>query len=81
MYGNMSEWWGYGMGFGLHWTFMAVFWGLLIWGAISLSRMASRQPAAIRVESDATAMSILKHRYARGELSRKEFEAMQIHLR
>ena len=77
MYWNMSEWWGYGMGFGLPWVFMVVFWGLLIWGVISLSRMVSRQPAAIGVESEATAMAILKQRYARGELSRNEFEAMQ----
>lgn len=77
MYWNMSEWWGYGMGFGLHWVFMVVFWGLLIWGGISLSRMATRQPAVIGVESEATAIAILKQRYARGELSREEFEAMQ----
>lgn len=81
MYWNMGEWGGYGMGFGFHWVFMVVFWGLLIWGAISLSRMASRQPAAIGVESEATAIAILKQRYARGELTREEFEPMQSELR
>ena len=81
MSGYMGEWWGYGMGFGLHWSLMLVFGGLLIWGAITLSRMASYQPVAIKVESEATALAILKQRYARGELSRTEFEAMQKILR
>ena len=81
MYWDMNEWWGYGMGFGFHWVFMVIFWGLLIWGAISLSRIAFRQPAAIGIESEPTAMAILKQRYARGELNLKEFEAMQKALR
>ena len=81
MFWNMNELWGYGMGFGLHWIFMFLFWGLLIWGVISLSRMASRQPAAIGTASEATAIAILKQRYARGELTREEFEAMQKVLR
>ncbi len=75
MYPQMSDWWGHGMGLGVHWVFMVVFFGLLIWGAVSLSRIASRQPAAIRVESKTAAIANLKQRYARGELSREEFEA------
>ena len=81
MYWNMNELWGYGMGFGLHWIFMVLFWGLLIWGVISLSRKASRQPAVIGTASEATAIAILKQRYARGELTREKFEAMQKDLR
>lgn len=81
MYWNMNDWWGHGMGFGFHWVFMVIFWGLLIWSAISFSRMASRQPAAIGNEGEPTAMAILKKRYAQGEMSRTEFEAMQNVLR
>jgi putative membrane protein len=81
MYGNMGEWWGYGMGFGLHWVFMVAFWGLLIWGAVFVFRLASRPPAAAESGSEPPAIAILKQRYARGELNREEFEAMQRELR
>ncbi len=81
MYGNMGDWWGHGVGFGPHWAFMAVFWGLLIWGAVFLFRLASRPSAATIVEKEHPAQAILKRRYARGEVSREQFEATQKELR
>ena len=82
MMGNYGEWSQYGMGFGFHWIFFLAFWGLLIWGAISLARVAGRtstsaaQPLAA-VAVNIPALNILAERYARGELTREEFTRMK----
>jgi len=55
----------FGMGFG--WLFWIVIAGVLIWAALALS---GRRPSG-RPES---ALDILEKRYARGEISREEFE-------
>ncbi len=68
-------------GFGPHWAFMAVFWGLLIWGAVSLFRLASRPSAATGAKSEQPALAILKRRCTRGEVGREQFEATQKELR
>jgi putative membrane protein len=67
----MMHWsgeYGYGMGFG--WIFMILFWGLLIFIIISLLRRGG----AAEKES---AEEILKKRYARGEISKEEFEHLR----
>ena len=73
---HMGDGWGWWMAFG--WLWMVVFWGLIIWAVYALvSRPGQRdtsQPAAPR---EATALEILEQRYARGELSHDEFEAMR----
>ena len=81
MMGNYGEWSQYGMGFGFHWIFFLAFWGLLIWGAISLARIA-RRPSASAAQPPAQppaalALNILAERYARGELTREEFTGMK----
>lgn len=62
-------------GFGMHGLPMLLFWGLVIWLAVTLIRRVGRtvQPAARPHDA---AQEILAARYARGELSREEFEAM-----
>ncbi len=69
-------WWGaWGLGMLL---FMFTFWALVIAGVIALLRWAfGRSGAAGRSAPGARALDILKERYARGELTREQFEAMR----
>jgi putative membrane protein len=70
---------GWGMGwFGM--IFMIIFWGLIIVGLVSLIRWlvqntSSKGQTGVRTGSNA--MYILKERYAKGEISRDEFESMK----
>jgi putative membrane protein len=63
--------WGWiGLGF-LH---MALFWVLVILGIVVLARwLAGSGPAS----SASRALEILKERYAKGELTREQFEQMK----
>lgn len=54
--------------------FMVLFWGLIIWGIVALVRGVA-WPINTGVSSQATSsLEILKRRYARGEISKQEFE-------
>jgi putative membrane protein len=77
---DIGSWWMHGLGFGVHGVFMLLFWGLLIWLAVAAFRLASRGPAPATLHSEG-ALDILAARYARGELSREQFEAMRGTLR
>jgi len=64
-------------GYGFSWLFMIVFWALVILGIVYLVKMLAG--GAGKSPSQETAEDILKKRFARGELSREEFEkAMQV---
>ena len=67
---------GYGMGMGpFGMIFMVLFWALVIAGIIYLVRLITgggKSPA-----HEETAEEIVKKRYARGEISKEEFEAMK----
>lgn len=60
------------MGLGL--LFMVLFWAFVIAGVIYLVRWLMGQGLASRPESS---LDILKKRYARGEISKQEFEDMR----
>ena len=68
----MHEGMGWWMVFGGVW--MILFWGgliaLVVWGVSRLSRRSDSRP-----ERDS--LAIAKERYARGELSKKEFEQLK----
>jgi len=74
----MMHWFNdYGMGFGFGWLFMVLFWALVIMAIIYLVKMLTGGTDAVTPKE--TAEDILKKRFARGELSREEFEkALQV---
>lgn len=79
----MMHWFGdgsYGMGHGFGWIFMILFWGALIYLVVTLvSRRSDSVPSGHG--PGRSAEDILKERYAKGELSKEEFERMKEDLR
>lgn len=75
-YGHMF---GSGLGFGLGWIFEIVFWGLIIWLLISLLRCKGHGCCGMRGEQGKgeDAQEILKKRYAKGEITKEQFESMK----
>jgi len=73
MYGfyNTMHWGGFG------WLFMLLFWIALLFGGIELLRSvlkSERNNHSDGTPRDKTPMEILKERYAKGEIDKKEFE-------
>jgi putative membrane protein len=61
------------MGFG--WLFMIIFWALVILGVVNIFKMISERSRP--AEKGETALDILKKRYAKGEITKEEFERMK----
>ena len=70
----MMHWWGgdYGMGFGGG-IFMILFWILIILGVVYLIKMLLGGGSEAE-KSRETAREVLEKRFARGEITREEFE-------
>jgi len=71
--------WGIGMGLGGG-LVMVLFWGALILGAVWLARtlFPTNQPSpASSSQPEASAEDILKQRYARGEISKEQYNQMR----
>jgi putative membrane protein len=64
---------GFGMGFGF--IFMLLFWGLIIWLIVTLINASQSN------KNEPDSLTILKKRYASGEISKKEFESMKKEIR
>jgi len=71
---NMMGWGGFGV---LAWILMLLFWIVLILGVIALIRYLN---GGFSKESK-TPIDILRERYAKGEINKKEFEEMKKNLR
>jgi putative membrane protein len=68
-WGNSNAGWnGFGMFGGLS---MLLFWALLVLGVIALVRSLSKSESS---KDDKIPLDILKERYARGEIDKKEFD-------
>lgn len=70
---HMDDGWGWWMASG--WVWMIVLWGLIIWGIARIvgANSGDRHEAT----TEATPLEILQRRYARGELTDEQFEAMR----
>ena len=70
--------WGWGMGW-FSMIFMIVFWILLIVGLVFLIRWLIQTTKGEKdaVRGSSRALDILKERYARGEITREEFDQMK----
>lgn len=82
---------GYGMGYGFGWIFMVFLWVLIIWGVISLIRwlsMGSHGHGEHPMHHTKIggpwmgdrSMQILNERYAKGEITKEQFEEMKKNL-
>ena len=67
----MMQWGDYGWGMGFGWLFMIIFWILIILGIVYLVKLIVGGEKRTTGE---TALDILKKRYAKGEISKEEFE-------
>jgi putative membrane protein len=73
-WGQMPWFWGMGMLFGMALFFL--FWALVLAGLVLLIRWMWVQ-ARPTPRADELALEILKRRYARGEITREEFETIR----
>ena len=67
--------WGWGYGF-FGWLMMLLFWALIIAGAVLVIRWLVDQTRSPALGSE-TALDVLKRRYAKGEITKEQFEAMK----
>ena len=61
---------GFGMGFGV--IFMLLFWGLIIWLIVTLINTSQSNN-----KNEPDSLTIIKRRYASGEITKKQYEEMR----
>jgi putative membrane protein len=70
---DMHDGWGWWMVIG--WIWMIVFWGLIIWAVYAIvSRLGG---SGDHKAGGSKAIAILEERFARGEITREEFDEMR----
>lgn len=72
---NWGNWGNYGWGMGFGWIFMFLFWIVVIAVIVYVVKLVAASPKSQGPEE--TAIDILKKRYAKGEISKEEFEEMK----
>ena len=69
---------GWGPGYGLFgWLMMLLFWILIIVGAVLIIRWLVTEAGSQGAAAADTTLDILKRRYAKGEITKDQFEAMK----
>lgn len=69
---------GWGPGYGLFgWLMMLLFWILIIVGAVLIIRWLVAETGSRGAAAGDTTLDILKRRYAKGEITKDQFEAMK----
>ena len=74
-WGNYS--WGIEFWMGLGWLFMIIFWVLIILGVVYLVKLIAGTGAKKEATKDETPLEILKKRYAKGEITKEQFDQMK----
>jgi putative membrane protein len=74
-WGNYGYGMGYGWGMGFGWIFMIIFLILIILCAVYLIKLIFG--AGKREEREDTPLQILKKRYARGEITKDEYDGIK----
>lgn len=69
------HWGDFGCGMGFGWIGMVLFWGLVIAGIVYLVQTITGRSK--KAGTDETPLDILKKRFARGEISKDDFERMK----
>ena len=71
-YGNMMNWAGFGFG----WLWMLLWWVLIILVIVSVVKWLSDNQGSTKKDGN-NALDILKERYAKGEITKEQFEQMK----
>lgn len=71
----MMHWGEYGGGMGFGWMFMVLFWVLIIFGVVYIVQAILRRAGQSGAEE--TPLDILKRRYAKGEITKEEFDRIK----
>lgn len=69
--------WGIGFWMGLGWLFIILFWVLVILGIIYLVKLVVGVGAGKKGTDTETPLEILKRRYAKGEVTKEQFDQMK----
>ncbi len=75
---HWGSWTGFGWGMGVGWIFMLLFWTLLVALAALGVKSAVRAGRGAKCDDP---VDILKTRYARGEITKEQFEHMRSDLK
>ncbi|HLC94931.1 MAG TPA: SHOCT domain-containing protein [Patescibacteria group bacterium] len=70
---------GYGLMGGLGFFFMLLFWGLILWAIIASVKMISgnHQHSCCGDAKGDAAQKVLRERYAKGEITKEQFEEIK----
>jgi len=82
----MGNYYGYAGGFGFGWIFTILFWALIVWAIVAIvNGVSGRGCCGVghhhghgdHKPEGGRAVDILKERYAKGEISKEDFERMK----
>ncbi len=71
----MTHWGNFGWGMGLGWIYMIVFWALIIIAVVYLVKFVERNTGFEALHG--SPLDTLKRSYAKGDITKEEFEPMK----